>query len=81
MGYSFVTKRLFTARCNGGDSMFIDKVLLSVRIKNNRIIIETLYYTLELKTVSNINCNGNPVFSCLIKEHVLKIYSNINYYL
>ena len=54
--------------------MFIDKVLLSVRIKNNRIIIETLYYTLELKTVSNINCNGNPVWCMRKKRKIPQLY-------
>jgi hypothetical protein len=54
-----------------GDRMLVYQLLPSVRIKNDRKIIEALYQAFKLKTIGQINRYGNMLFSDLIQKYIL----------
>ena len=55
--------------------MLINKVLLSIGVKNDCIVVESLHHALELESVSDVDSYRDPVLSCLIQENVRKLMS------
>lgn len=53
--------------------MLINKILLSLAIQNNDIIVKSSYYTFELKTICKINSHRYFIFSGLIKKYSCKL--------
>ena len=51
--------------------MLINKVLLSIGVKNDCIVVESIHLWLELESVSDVVSYRVPVLSCLVHENVL----------
>ncbi len=51
---------------DGGNGMFVYKLLFAIRIENNGEIVEALYQTFQLKSVRQVDGHGNVLFPDLI---------------
>ena len=58
--------------------MLVNKLLLSVAVKDSDIAVEALYHSLELEAVGKDYSYHYLVFSALIKEHILQIDSFVH---
>ena len=66
-----IQKRNRAGRCNGGDCVLINDLLLSLAVKNDNVIVKSLDDALALESVDQIGRHEDAFFSCLVEESVL----------